>query len=112
MPQIQDEITIDPTVARNLYEKGGSIDGWTVVNAEYSLGSDRWMENYWMVLANAAGELWAVFYQRGLTENQPHEYSWEESWMQTDGRIPMVRVWSREVKVVEYVSRRPETPDA
>ncbi|MFF4779430.1 hypothetical protein ACFY05_42105 [Microtetraspora fusca] len=77
---------------------GDTIDGWTVVENEQT-DARRWVSVHSLVIRNEAGEHYAGWYSRGLTEYQDTR-PWED---ETVARFDPVVPRTRLVEVTEYV---------
>ncbi|MCX5066937.1 hypothetical protein OOJ91_13880 [Micromonospora lupini] len=95
--------TISPENAEELYESedGETVGPWTRVT-QIAHEARRWMQGYSLILRDEAGALWALDYDLGLTEEQPHELPWENG-----EAVGLTRVYAHEVVQVEY---RPVPP--
>jgi hypothetical protein len=77
---------------------------WVVLGSSPSRTS-RWHEKYWLVLRNAADEVYGIEYGVGLTENQEDDLPWDGS-LQYLELTPLHR---REVMTVTYDNTPPRT---
>lgn len=69
------ELTVEDARDLAFVDVGDGFDGWTVVDHRQT-GSSRWRSSHRLVIRNEAGEHFAAYYRKGLTENQ-HEAPWE-----------------------------------
>ena len=97
MPREQETIT--PEIADAMLEDsygpypGDWFESWRVVGREE--GEDgRWMRNISIYLQHGEdGPFYVLEYDKGLTENQPSEYPWRDSWDNKPLSVTIDRVY-------------------
>lgn len=91
--------TIDPQHAADLHEgeDGDNAGPWTRVGEQH-IRTARWMEHYYLVVSNEAGETFGLPYAVGLTEEQEHDLPWEE----IDEPLTLVRLYPHRVTTTVY----------
>ena len=99
------ELTVEDARELAGEEVGGGFDGWTVV-AHRQTGSSRWRSSHRMVIRNEAGEHFAAYYRKGLTENQ-HEEPWEYDQV---ARFEPVERRAKVIRTYEWVTPATEQP--
>lgn len=113
-------IKIPAWIAEELFESEGEVltdptdessELWSFV-ATREGDSRRW--NKWMDLIltrRSDGKFFAIGYQLGLTENQPHEFPWRPDWRETPENVEAREVRPETVTKIVYRDVR-ETLDA
>lgn len=103
--KIAAQLTREPTIRaehaaelHELDEPGETAGPWTYVGKQRT-GSGRWRETYWLIVADADGAHWGLRYGVGLTEQQDHDYPWED---RSDGDLPLTRIYAHRVTSTVY----------
>lgn len=93
--------TINPQDAEELYEAedGETVGLWTRVT-DVAHEARRWMQGHSLILRDPDGAHWALGYDLGLTEEQPHELPWRNG----GDPIRLARVYPHTVTKTVYRS--------
>lgn len=91
--------TITAQHAEELHESrdGDTVGPWTRVT-EIAHEARRWMQGHSLILRDEDGAHWALTYDLGLTEEQPHEMPWRNG----VDPIQMTRVYPHEVTRIDW----------
>lgn len=97
--------------AAGLYEvdNGETVNDWIRI-ADEDLGSDRWMQNYYLVVQHvndadiSPGTYYGIYYAHGLTEYQDHEYPWREG----NSTLPLVPLYRHRIVTTAYRTKPAE----
>lgn len=104
----EDTIRIPAWVAQELFETEDTVrDEDNDLHYGFAAIQDgdagRWNQHHQLAFT-FDGRHWAIDYETGLTENQPHEFPWaKDMWTgKAPEHVEAYRVYPREVTTIEY----------
>lgn len=90
---------IHPDHAAEMYDcsNGATAGPWTRVGRQH-IRTSRWMEIYYLVVADEEGRYWGIRFDEGLTEEQENELPWDKA----ETPLPLTRLYPHKVTTTEY----------
>ncbi len=94
-------------------EHGDVVGDWTLVGGslDHKHRESRWHQRYWLIVRDAAGELYGLDFGMGLTESQENDFPWPsyvDRSIPADRELKLTRLYRHEVTRVEYWTTPPE----